>query len=95
MKFSGTVILKADLKELFSLEEENDFKIDALIYPQNKHNVPSATKFLLLFIKILQDKDLHSKVPYRFKSICEDLQLYSPVLNALLAFYVFVDFVNS
>ena len=79
-------IKKTDLKNLFtSLPKSNDLEIDALLYPKDKQNVPSATKFLLYFIDSVRNtKDL----PYRLVSIRDHLLLLTYVSDGLLSFYV-------
>ena len=87
----GITVKKVDLKALFSLlPEANDLEIDGLLYPQDKQNVPSATKFLLMFIEAVRNAS-SNQFPYRLIPIREHLLLLANVFEGLLSFYVDTD----
>ena len=77
---SGVTIKKTDLQILFSLlPETNELEIDGLLYPNDKQNVPSATRFLLTFIDAV--KNVPAKdFPYRLISIWKDLLVLADMM---------------
>ena len=87
----GIIIRKSDVRILFmSLPEANSLKIDGLLHPKDKQNVPSATEFLLMFIEamsVIQQKDF----PYRLLPVHKQLTMLANVFNGLLHFYVYLD----
>ena len=86
ISINDVVINNEDLRNLLSLIETNSLTVDNLIKPNDKQNVPNATKFLLTFIKAVRDDDL--VLPYRLQGIKAVLKLLSCVYEALLYFYV-------
>ena len=79
---------KTDLKTLFSLlPEANDLEIDGLLYPKDKQNVPSATKFLLTYIEAVRNVPVN-QFPYRLVPIREHLLVLANAFEGLLSFYV-------
>ena len=53
---TNVTIIKEDLKALFrKLPCSNDLEIDGFLFPQDKQNVPTATKFLLTFIEAIRN----------------------------------------
>ena len=62
-------------------------EIDDLLYPNDKQNVPSATKFLLTFIDAVRNVPA-KYFPYWLISIRKDLLVLADVFNGLLSLYV-------
>lgn len=91
VSISGVTIKKSDLKELFySLEDANTLKIDGLLYPKDKQNVPAATEFLLMFIESMTSIP-QKKFPYRLVPVYNKLTMLAKVFVGVLSFYVYVD----
>ena len=88
---AGISVKKSDIKALFSsLPNANSLKIDGLIHPKDKQNVPSATEFLLLFIEVMTtipQKDF----PYRLIPVYNQLTMLANVFEGVLSFYVYLD----
>ena len=84
----GITIKKTDLRTLFSLlPEANDLEIDGLLYPKDKQNVLSATKFLLTYIEAVRNVPVNL-FPYRLVPIREHLLVLANAFEGLLSFYV-------
>ena len=88
---SGVTVKKSDLKQLFyALPDANTLKIDGLLHPKDKQNVPAATQFLLMFIEAMASipqKDF----PYRLIPAYNALTMLANVFEGVLSFYVYVD----
>ena len=57
-----------------------------LIYPKDKQNVPSATKFMLLF-----EEQLEGGLPYNLLPIKSLLLMLAEVFRGVLCLFVFID----
>ena len=89
----GTNVMKKDILELLSLNElslqpGNVFKLENLVYPPDKQNVPAATTFCIMFRDIVQSE---KQLPYRLTPIKSVLQAFSYVMDGVLSFYAFPD----
>ena len=83
--FEGIPISKKNLLELLQCENK-----EHLMYPKDKQNVLSATKFLLAFMDSVSPENT-SALPYSLLSIKNELYLLSLVFKGLLSFYFYVD----
>ena len=78
VELDGLLITKKSLESLLGDAHK--------IFPQDKQNVPSATKFLIL----LHEKVNEGEVPYHLLPIKKHLYMLSEVFKGILSLYAFV-----
>ena len=67
-------IVKSDLAEMLLLGEGvQPLEVESLVHPKDKQNVPAATKFMLLFIEVLEDNEAIQKIPFRLQGIIPEM----------------------
>ena len=85
----GVPLMKNDIRSLLSINEDYiGHKLDSLIYPKDKQNVPAATTFLILFKNAVQSG---KELPYRLIPIKDTLNAFSHVIEGILSFYCYPD----
>ena len=85
-----TAISKKELVDLLSLAPTVVHSAEALVYPKDKQNVPSAVDCLLSFSSVVKS-DLVCKIPFRLTSVAKQLGLLADVFVGILAFFVNTD----
>ena len=87
----NVTITKKHLNELIDCDDKTN-----IIYPKDKQDVGSSTKFLLSFIDAVSIGDTStsetsSNLPYGLLPIKNELYLLSLVFKGVLSFYVYAD----
>ena len=85
----GVPLMKNDIYSLLSLNDDfMNHKLESLIYPRDKQNVPAATTFLLLFKDAVTSG---KQLPYRLISMKDTLNAFTHIIEGILSFYCFPD----
>ena len=59
---NGVALVRRDLLDLLGLSGIKPLSLERMVYPRDKKNVPSVTKFCLLFIEIVEKETNETKI---------------------------------
>ena len=89
LTIGGVTLTKEDVTAILQISENRTHKVESLVNPRDKQNVPSATDCLLSFIEVIQDAEKIRKIPFKLTMVQCVLEMVASVYEALNYYYYY------
>ena len=88
-KIGDIVLSQSDMAKILAcVPNESNHRMEQLLNPKDKQNVPLATQLLLLYCKAIDDIDKLKTLSFKIAGIAEELHLFKYVIEGVLCTYI-------